>query len=288
MCAACHAFNPDYCVCTARAHCSAVHPPKGDLECQRGTKTRSGWDGERYLYPEKQDDHFFEWSDLIAALLNAKTAAAGGTVAKRRFNMLELGAGWAKWIVDAAALARQLKFEPGYVAAVGIEAQPDHCKMAEEHMAANDAASKGASMMCAAVGAEDGELEFPIDNSGGAFKGAGKFGYGAQMILDGKRWGDVRKVKAIGICSLVKLAAFGGAPIDFVSLDVQSFEHAILNEDAVSCMDSMVRLVHISLHRVEANDARPAEIRTIKIKPFLRIPRICSRALMGCFAPLQH
>lgn len=209
-------------------------------------------DVEPYLYPSRQDDHFFEWSDLIAALLNAKMSPSTSTGAgddqvtdpdvenvERRFNMLELGAGWAKWIVDAAALARQLNFAA--VAAVGIEAQPAHCKMADEHMATNNAVTRGVSMICAAVGAEDGELEFPIDNSGDAFKGKGKFGYGAQMILDGKRWGEVRKVKAIGVCSLVKLAEFGGAPIDFVSLDVQSFEHAILNDDAVSCMDSMVR-----------------------------------------------
>jgi hypothetical protein len=37
---------------------------------------------------------------------------------------------------------------------------------------------------------------------------------------------------------------------------VQSFEHAITHDAAVACMDSKVKLVHISLHRVENNDAR--------------------------------
>lgn len=189
-----------------------------------------------FPYPPRQDDHFFEWSDLIAALGHARG----------QFNMLELGAGWGKWIVDASHLAKQLP-HINTVVAIGVEAQPGHCRMAVDHIGRNRAT--GARMVCAAVGVNDGMVEFPMQT--------GQFGYGIQMLADGKRWGNIVNVRSIGVCTLVQTTHFRGQVIDFVSLDVQSFEHAILHDGAIGCMDTTVRIVHISLHRVENNDARP-------------------------------
>ena len=182
-----------------------------------------------FPYPIKQDDHFFEWSDLISSLLYAPN---------ERFHMLELGAGWAKWITDAALMGRQLKKQ---VKAVGVEAQPNHCTMSEWHMKTNRIGPDEVRMIYAAVGERDGKLEFPADTSGRAFRGNGGFGWGIQMILDGKEaeTDAVVTMPAYGMCSLLKLDDFGGDPVDFVSLDVQSFEHTILNEEAISCMNEL-------------------------------------------------
>ena len=68
-----------------------------------------------------------------------------------------------------------------------MEAQPDHCKLANEHIVYNKA-NPEAQLICAAVGAEDGTVEFPVDEDNNAAKGNGKFGYGVQMVLDGKRY----------------------------------------------------------------------------------------------------
>lgn len=231
-----------------QTNCTFYHGP--DWQCASPNEQP-----RTHQAPPTQDDHFFEWSDMIAAMLEARP--------RGRFSMLELGAGWAKWVVDAVFLAQQLGFPRANVVAIGVEAQPSHCQMARWHIAANraDPWATGSppaepQMMCCAVGAADGELEFPIDDSAARGTGTGKFGYGAQMILDGKRWGKVMKIKAMGMCSLVGDSRFRREPVDFVSLDVQSSEHAILNEDAITCMDVKVRIVHISLHRVEENDAR--------------------------------
>lgn len=199
------------------------------------------------------NDHIFEWHDLIAMLRNANEPRDGRAA---RFNMLELGAGWAKWIVDAVGLARRSGLPESAVHAVGVEAQPGHCDMARQHIATNSATGS-ATILCGAVAATDGEVEFPVDTES-ARRGHGKFGYGVQMVLDGKRWGDVTKIKAYGICTLLRLGTFGGEPVDFVSLDVQSYEHAILAPAAetMACLDTWVRMIHISLHRAEENDAR--------------------------------
>ena len=221
-------------------------------------KTSSN-EAKQFPYPPKQDDHFFEWSDMIAAMLYAP---------QERFHMLELGAGWAKWITDAAFMTRQLHKR---IVAIGVEAQPDHCLMADWHLRNNQLSTPEqlgkdiVRMICAPVGEKDGPVDFPIDPHGSAFRGDGKFGYGIQMLLDGKTKGvNIVKLQALGMCTLLKQDDFQQEPVDFVSLDVQSFEHAILNEEAVECMNTLTRLVHISLHRVEANDARPLAERFLR------------------------
>ena len=181
-------------------------------------------------------DHTFEWLDMIAAMEQSTNC----------FTMLELGAGWCKWSVDAVGLGRA---SGRCVRAIGVEAQPSHCAFARQHINSNHAASN-VSIVCAAVSSEDGTVDFPAPVEGGAY------GNGLQLLLDGKKQNRVIELPALSICSL--LARFGGEPVDFVSLDVQSFEYAILSPtpEHLDCLARSVRVMHISLHRVEENDAR--------------------------------
>lgn len=193
-------------------------------------------------------DHTFEWHDLIGAMEQSK----------EQFNMLELGAGWAKWIVDAVGLARASGRQ---VRAIGVEAQPIHCDMAEKHIQSNKAAPQ-ASMLCGAVGKKDGFVEFPVKRSAAMQH---NYGFGIQHLLDGKKaeveagGGDVLRVPSYSLCTLVGNPAFLGRPVHFVSLDIQSFEYAVLEATAenMACLDEKVAVLHISMHRIEENDARP-------------------------------
>lgn len=192
-------------------------------------------------------DHTFEWHDLIAAI----ECSTG------QFNMLELGAGWAKWIVDATKMTRQLNKT---ARVVGVEAQPIHCKMARRHIATNKAAPE-ASVLCGAIAPTDGTVEFPVKTH---LQKLHNYGFGIQHLYDGKQkeitagGGKVITVPAFSLCTLVNLRAFGASHVDFVSLDIQSYEHAVLNNtvENLKCLDSRVGVLHISLHRVEENDAR--------------------------------
>jgi len=193
------------------------------------------------------NDHIFEWHDLIAAI----ECSTG------QFNMLELGAGWAKWIVDATKITRKLNRT---TRAVGVEAQPIHCKMARRHILTNKAAPE-ASLLCGAVASFDGTVRFTVKTQKQPFH---NYGFGIQHIYDGKQaeiergGGQIITVPAFSLCTLLHLRAFGAKHVDFVSLDIQSFEHAVLNAtlENLRCLDSRVAVLHISLHRVEENDAR--------------------------------
>jgi len=193
-------------------------------------------------------DHTFEWFDIIHALEYA-------AVNRGSFNMLELGAGWAKWAVDGMALAKRRGFSPGSFHAVGVEAQDQHCAWAHEHIERNDF-KNDITLLCAAVSHEDGFVEFPsaeVNDQGS------RYGLGVQYLLDGKKTSSgSKKVKAYGICTLLNLPEFNDQQIDLLSLDVQSYEHAILKPtpETLECLRRKVAVIHISLHRVEENDAR--------------------------------
>jgi FkbM family methyltransferase len=59
------------------------------------------------------DNEYFKWLGMAAAILSAKS----------RFTMVELGAGWGRWLVAAAKLAAQREVA---CRLVGVEADPDH------------------------------------------------------------------------------------------------------------------------------------------------------------------
>ena len=195
-------------------------------------------------YPEF-GDHTFQWHTIIHTLEAATT----------QFNYVELGGGWAKWSVDASALRRRLRPGlPGLMLAV--EAQPGHCDMARKHIRENNASD--VDLVCGAVAEMDGEVEF-VDNSG-------NFGAGLQALRDGKDR-DARKikVKAFGLCGLLSRRGFKGLPIDIVDLDIQGFELAVLGSaKTFDCVTQNVRVLHIGMHRVEANDARVFQAELVK------------------------
>jgi hypothetical protein len=53
--------------------------------------------------------------------------------ARKTFTMVELGAGWGRWLVSAACAARvqQLHLE---LRLVGVEAQPEHFRWMRKHL----------------------------------------------------------------------------------------------------------------------------------------------------------
>ena len=182
-------------------------------------------------------DHTFQWKIIISAL----------EAAVCQFNYMELGGGWAKWSVDASALKRRLR--PNLPSAMlVVEAQPSHCEMAREHIRENNASE--VDLLCGAIAESDGEVEFAVSS--------GNFGLGLQGLRDGKdRNKKIIKIPAFGLCGLLSRAEFKGMPVDVVDLDIQGFELAVLqNDQTLDCVTRGVRVLHIGMHRVEANDAR--------------------------------
>src|SRR5262249_20602790 len=90
----------------------------------------------------------FEEDFLLIDLLEAVTAA------KDEFPMLELGAGWGRWIVNAAAALQQYSGLPYHL--IGVEAEPTHFRWMQQHLRTNQLDLQKVVLVEAAVDEQDG------------------------------------------------------------------------------------------------------------------------------------
>src|SRR5215212_3456773 len=93
-----------------------------------GTLTKAGYTGGEPEYTEAHygepplpilcDDEYTEW---VALLTSVKEAADAG----RTFRMVELGAGYGRWLCEGRTAIRQGGFDIPYEL-IGVEAEPQH------------------------------------------------------------------------------------------------------------------------------------------------------------------
>ncbi|MDQ3378761.1 MAG: hypothetical protein M3546_00345 [Actinomycetota bacterium] len=74
----------------------------------------------------RPDEEYLEWIDVLEAVSNARD----------RFTMVELGAGWGRWLVNAAAALHHRSDDMAYCL-VGVEAEPTHFRWLRQHMLDN-------------------------------------------------------------------------------------------------------------------------------------------------------
>lgn len=169
-------------------------------------------------YPQF-DEEYFEWIDVLESTF----------LANNSYTMIELGAGWGRWLSRAYAALRQMR--PEVVGEfIGVEAEPTHFKWLQEHCKYNHVIHT--NLIEAAVDVNDGEVGF--------YTGKPAEWYG-QCI------GGETRVKAISLRSILEPLS----NVNLIDLDVQNFEFKILN--SVQDLLSRVQRVHIGTHstRVE-------------------------------------
>jgi FkbM family methyltransferase len=94
------------------------------------------------------DDDYLEWISVLGAVRDAR----------KTFTMLELGAGWARWTVNAALAARR---RGGLSCSfIAVEAEPTHYDWARIHIADNDVGS--VKLVRAAVAPTEGDAWFYV------------------------------------------------------------------------------------------------------------------------------
>ena len=166
------------------------------------------------------DAEYFEWIDVLEAV----TGAVG------EFTMLELGAGYGRWIVNAAGALRAYSGLPHRLTAV--EAEPTHFRWLELHCRDNDVQ---ANLLNAAVSAQRGKVSFAV--------GEPASWYG-QAIADGT-WSPERtvEVEAVTLSELLE----PHTQVDLIHCDVQGVE-ATLFEEAIAAVDAKVKRVHVGTH----------------------------------------
>ena len=214
---------------------------------QLGDFSESRWiEAERPV----PNDEYFEWIALLEAVAEAEHS----------FVVVELGAGWGRWIVNGVAALRQRNALPYHV--VGVESEPTHFAWMKQHLEDNGVEPQCATLVEAAVASEDGTVWFEV--------GAPADWYG-QRVVDApavtERRGlrraaasllrrrpsteedrSVRLVRAMSIASLLKDVA----RVDLLDLDIQGSEADAL-EPAVTVLAEKVKRVCVGTHGRENN-----------------------------------
>ncbi len=170
--------------------------------------------------PPPAGTELFEWIDVLEAVIRADG----------RFTMLELGAGYGRWIVNAAAALHAYSGLPHSLTAV--EAEPTHFRWLELHCRDNDI---DANLVQAAVAPHRGSVDFSV--------GQPASWYG-QAIADGT-WSPerVERVDAVTLSDLLE-------PLERVELihcDIQGAEAAVF-EEAATFVDANAQRVHVGTH----------------------------------------
>jgi FkbM family methyltransferase len=180
----------------------------------------------------------FEWMALLDAIAEASTD----------FTMLELGAGFGRWTVRAAAAVRRYRADLTY-RLVAVEAEPTHFAWLRQHTSDNDVGLRPSTGTCklvkAAVSRHPGEDSFYVGNAAGWY---------GQALLRPENVGADAPAQAVATVTLSSLVD----PLDRVDLidvDIQGAELEVLTE-AASWL-GRVRRVYVETHSKTIDEDLP-------------------------------
>ena len=166
-------------------------------------------------------DEYIEWIDLLEAIVAAKD----------HFTMIEIGAGWARWVANAGAALRHTGGIP--YTCIAVEAEPTHFRWMAQHLADNSMDPANFRLIEAAVAATDGKIGFHV----GETQWGGPSNYYAHSI------GGSHLVDAVSLRTLLQPLPV----VDLIDLDIQGAELEVLAAGADQ-LDEKVKRVHIGTH----------------------------------------
>jgi FkbM family methyltransferase len=173
-------------------------------------------------------EEIFEWIALGEAVHTARNT----------FTMIELGAGYDRWIVAAELFARRVRPELK-TRLIGVEAESTHYKWMIEHFQHNNIDPSKHTLIEAAVAAEDREMIFVESDDPSA-------DYGQHVSFD--YWDDQtrarnRVVEAVSLKTLLSDLD----TVDLVDSDIQGFERYVVPA-SIEAMTEKVKRAFISTH----------------------------------------
>jgi FkbM family methyltransferase len=180
-------------------------------------------------YPQLGEP-FFEWVDLFEAVTQAD-----GT-----FTMVELGAGYGRWLMNGAAAARQLGLDYHLI---GVEGEPTHFRWLRQHLSDNGVPDKCVTLYEAAIAPLEGPVDFYVGDPA-SWYGQRTVDPAARLNLPVSR--GIRQVPGITLATV--LAEIDRC--DLVDMDIQGTEADVL-EAAVEAVNAKVKRVHIGTHSGE-------------------------------------
>ena len=188
------------------------------------------------------DEEYFEWIDVLESV---KAAAD-------QFTMIELGAGYGRWVARAAAALRQITPLPFKL--VAVEPEPTHFRWLREHLRSNGVNPAAHELIEAAVTAEGRRVPFYVGNPSGWY---------GQAVAEAPSRGFFRRmgrfVRSLGsrtsaevsiawVPSVALREILERHPrVDLIDLDLQGAEAEVL-ASAIDAIDRQVRRVHVGTH----------------------------------------
>lgn len=227
--------------------------PNFDRATAKGLKAsgRSTLTDADPTYPFKDSEDYFEWIDLLTAIDRAET----------QFTMIEIGAGYGRWIANAAAAIKRHKTKRLRPKLTALESDKTRFEMMTRNCANNGIAETDIQLMRRACTPDGNPLFMHASDSYGNNvwhdpKFASYFEGKPTDSMDftdgfGRKF-TVQKALAVRLESLLT------EPVDFIDMDIQGAELDVIFS-SMNAMDEFVKLIHVGCHSL-AIDSRLAHI----------------------------
>lgn len=174
------------------------------------------------------NEEFFEWVDLYEAIDGANGS----------FCMVEVGAGYGRWLVAAACAVR--RHRPMPIKLVGIEAEGAHFTMMGQHFRDNGLDPSDHWLIKAACNGDGRDVYFAV--------GASTEWFGQAIVSESFKMAQFPEARSIKMQAITLQEILGElSHVDLMILDVQGTE-AELVEAAIIPMTEKVRRLHIGTH----------------------------------------
>ena len=198
------------------------------------------------------DEEYFEWIDVIEAV----------KAAKNQFVMVELGAGYGRWLVRAVAALRRLNPMPYKLTAV--EPEPTHFEWLKKHLRDNGIDPAEHQLFKAAVNSTGERVRFYVGNPSGWYGQAIATGSTGTLKQRVAAWAStVLRRRLSGKDEIVNIVWVKAVTldqiltkhdrVDLIDLDVQGAELDVLSA-AIEPLSRKVKRLHIGTHSAEIEE----------------------------------
>jgi FkbM family methyltransferase len=212
--------------------------------------------------PPDASEDLFEWLSVLESVVESHGP----------YTIVELGAGWGRWAVNAVAALRQLDARrPFHV--VAVEAEPTHFRWLRRHLVDNDIDPSAQTLIRAAVAPTGGRVRFRVGDPAAwygqaiepddpAARAAGPVSrlvrWGGNVLRDLRRSQRVQRVRAVSLDTVLEPLR----DVDLVDADVQGVEADVF-EAAADLLGAKVRRVHVGTHGADNEERLRALFRRL-------------------------
>lgn len=174
------------------------------------------------------NEEYFEWIDLLESI----------DLARDHFTMIELGAGYGRWLVAAAVIIRNQKNIPFHL--TGVEAEYNHYNMMKQHFIDNELDPSKHNLIQAAITKDDTVVNF--------FQGDSSEWWGQAIATSNAKMkqfpnSKVEEIQGLSINTILKNIEF----VDLMDIDIQGEESNAI-ETSLETLQNKVKRIHIGTH----------------------------------------